>query len=469
MKFELFKNMIKEEVRLNTSLHSKNNFFAFPLALLIMTLGVTVLFLKFSDATLNIQSVALYSTIIFFIMGISSGTFGLNASDYLERRFGDVGKLFGNALILPIKLSNIFLMSAASDSVFYVGWLVLPVWLGFSIGLVITGASITMLPLLLLALFHAFVLGILTSFFFTILFVRSKLIFTFLFGASIITLLILHTSWNLFPSYLLFTTLSWLTVGIALLTIIVLVFLCIITVGKEYKTTIRKVSVQESYSSKIIKDPFVLKDYIDLRRTHGIIAKPLFSTLIPSLLLLAALTSLNHLPTEFNMIAKTPIFFAIIIGVLNVSFFNMLLQGDSMAYYIFLPVTLHQYIRSKVTLASIVCLIEGTLLLVGYTLLNPNPINYLPQSILILIGFIIYSMSTSFFVTGLHPNENALNATNFIKFALFMIPFLIVGMLLPFFFENIIWYYLGISILLVVLSAVLYSFGIKHWSKNLSA
>lgn len=99
------------------SLTKSRNYFSYPFMLMIFFTGITIFSSLFFNS-FNTVKIAIFSINILFIGGIMSGTFGLYARDFLERKFGDVGRLFQNALILPIKLSKVFLSMAISDIFF---------------------------------------------------------------------------------------------------------------------------------------------------------------------------------------------------------------------------------------------------------------------------------------------------------------------------------------------------------------
>ena len=91
------------------------------------------------------------------------------AKDYLERRFGDFGKLFSNVLLLPISLKGVFLVFAVKDIVFYMIWFILPVVLGHGIALAASGLPFLGLPFFFLALSFSFAYGIFSAFFLSVL------------------------------------------------------------------------------------------------------------------------------------------------------------------------------------------------------------------------------------------------------------------------------------------------------------
>ncbi|SEH05164.1 hypothetical protein [Candidatus Venteria ishoeyi] len=463
MRIELFKNLIKEETRLHSSLNNQKSFFSFPFILLFTTFVISSLLFVYSEINLDVTNLVFFSSGFFLITGIMSGIFGLTASDFLERRFGDMGTLFSNSLLLPIKLSDIFVVTALSDFVFYLGWFILPIILGFSAGLLVAGSSIFFVPLWILAVLFAFLLGILLSFFLTVLFTKSMKLFTFI--LVLISALgafgFMYLGKIFFLPYYLFVDFSFLSLSINLLIIILLTYLCKITIGNEFSTKIVHTGKVKSFSFNNKINPFVFKDYIDLKRTHGIIAKPLFTVLIPSILLLFLLTSLNQLPFELGSVINNIVFFSVLVGTLSIGFMNTLLMGDSMAYYNFLPVSLKNFIKPKLILTSIICFILGLFMILGYVLINQVYTNILASAIM-LLTLIIYANNINFYVNGLKPNETSLSAKNFLKIGMILLPVLLVSMVLPLLTTNI-FYYLGFSLIALIFARIFFKKGLKKW------
>lgn len=467
MRIELFKNLVKEEIRLHTSLNNQKNFFSFPLVLFFIIFAISYLLFSYSEINLNVNLLVFYSSSLFMIMGIMSGIFGLTAPDFLERRFGDIGKLFSNSLLLPIKLNDIFMMTALSDFVFYLGWFILPVILGFMFALLILGISIIFVPLWFVSVFFSFLFGIMLSFLLTVLFSKSMKLFTLIFSliAFIFIFGFIFYGKIFFIPYYLFVNFGFLSLILNLGVIILLIYLVKLFVGNEFSTKISYSNKVKSFSFNNKFNHFVFKDYIDLKRTHGLIAKPLFTVLIPSLLLLVLLSSLNNLPFELGNVINNVVFFAVLLGTLSIGFTNTLLISDSMAYYNFLPVSLKDFIKPKIILSTIICFVLGLVMIFGYVILNDIHVNIF-ASLIMLFTLIIYSNNINFFVNGLKPNENSLNSNNFLKIALILLPILLISMILPLLTTNVL-YYIGFSLIVLLFAKLFFKKGLSKWNKNL--
>lgn len=463
MKVELLKNLLLEEIRLHSELRGTKSFVLYPIVILITTAIASYLLLNYSN--LIGSSIAQICIMIFFSFGIISGTFGLNASNYLERRFGDFGKLFSNALLLPIKLGNIFFMTAISDSIFYFGWFILPIFGGGALGLIFSNITLTPLFGLFISSGMAFLLGISISFLLTVLLTKSlkKFFVLLIIIFSIFTIGFTGNGIDFFPSYYLYRHLNLLNICLHILLITLLLLLTSKLIGNEYNS-IRHKSKYKSFTFKEINHYF-FKDIIDLYRTHGLIAKPLFNVLIPSAILLVLFSSLNILEGELTILTKNMIFIAILLGTLSVNFFNVIISGDSISYYVFLPSSLKDFVRPKMIITEIICTFQGTLLLLIYAYINSS-FDFLFASFFILIGFIYYTISLNFYLNGLKPNENSLNLNSLLWMGILYLPLLVIGMVIPFVTTSFL-IIVSFSLILILLGYFFYHLGIKKWNKNL--
>jgi hypothetical protein len=444
----LIKNMIKEEARLHSSFNNKFNFISFPIIIALITLGISTLILKYTDITFNINNFAFFSNAIFIILGLLMGIFGLNGTDLLERRFGDMGKLFKNALLLPIELNTIFTSAAISDLVFYLGWFILPFTIGITISLLIAKISIILIPLYLVSIAIAFLTGILFSFCLTVLFTKSQKMFTIILSliTVIITTGIIYFKRKFIPSYYLFTNFGITSLTINIVLTIFLIYAIKVIIGQEY-IIVHKNKALKSYNFKKTKAPMFFKDLIDLRRTHGMISKPLFSVIIPSTLLLLLLNSLKEIPLELTSVLTNIVFFAVMIGVLTTGFMNTLLTGDSMTYYNFLPITPRDFVIPKIKITTIIGIITGSLMLIIFAFIN-NTIRLIIPAIITLIAITMYSNYTNIAINGLRPAKTALNSKNFLIMGTLLLPILLIYMIMPIITYNII-YYILISVLTI--------------------
>ncbi|MFP4423942.1 MAG: hypothetical protein ACLFP2_01795 [Candidatus Woesearchaeota archaeon] len=318
----LLKYLLLEEIRLHSEMRGYRSFSLFPLVLLLGTGVVSYFLIRFS----SLGDFSFGSVVIFFAFGIMCGTFGLHATDYLERRFGDYGKLFSNTMVLPIKLRHVFLMTALGDMIFYFGWFILPLLGGVTGALVFAGKSVAFMPLLLLSITCAFMIGMGVSFLLTVAINQSWSLFGIFFVLSASGLVYSFLPYSLYVEFSLLVLIGNLAaIGI-------LFGLAALLVGNEFHTR-RK---GKHHSLHFRGNHLLFKDFIDLYRTHGLFAKPLFNVVIPSILMLMLLGSLNILEGELALVTHNLVFAAILLGTLSINFFNVLLAMGIIIGFIFL-------------------------------------------------------------------------------------------------------------------------------------
>lgn len=461
MKTELLKYLLLEEIRLHSQLRGSKSFIFFPITLFIAISLISFLLIKFSMLS-ALGGISFGALSIFFLFGILSGTFGLHATDYLERRFGDYGKLFSNALVLPINLSSIFLMTALSDLIFYFGWFILPLIGGSTLGIYFAGASILSFPALLLSTSMAFILGLSISFLLSITITKSKVIFFILLStlSGISVYGFLTKGMFFFLPYNLYYNFNLANLGLNILLITLFFVITSRLIGNEF-STVKKKGHYNSFNFKGINH-FLFKDFIDLHRTHGLIAKPLFNVIIPSVILLALFGSLSIFQGELSVVTSNLVFIAILLGTLSINFFNVIISGDSFDYYIFLPTSLKEFIWPKMVLVEVICSVQNIILITIYAFINKNFEN-LFASFIILSAFIFYTMCVNFFINGLKPNENSLNIISMAWMILIFFPAILTGMVIPVLYPSFL-VFMIFSAILVVAGYWFYKKGIRKWS-----
>ncbi len=456
---------IKEELNLHKSLTASSNFYSYPIMLFFFFLTITYLSNIFFN-TFNSKTIGLYAISILFIGGIMSGVFGIYARDFLERKFGDIGRLFQNALIQPIKLNKLFMTIAISDSFFYLLWFIIPTTLGYGLGVYLIEKTFYDICFLLLSNFMAFFAGLLTSFILSLTFNRSKLFFSIILLIIVTIICCIPNPQNIInysPFHQFFIKQNFTSLISSLLLVFVLFCLALLSVGKEFKTTIKNSVKLKSISFDRKIDKFIIKDYIDLKRTGDIIGKPLFTVFIPSILVLLIFSN----SSLFNSSDLGVIFFSIIIGTLGTQLFNSLITSDNMAYYNHLPIKLKDFIKPKMIISLTICFIESLIILIAYSYIV-NDFNNIISALIITLGLLIYNFNLSFYLTGLNPNENLMHTKIFLQYFILLMPILILIIAANMFIQNfmIIYSILFLSIS-YLLSKLLFKLGLKKWENKI--
>lgn len=466
IQLNLLLNFLREEIRLHSSMYNSKSFYSYPLMLTFFFTLITASSLLLYESY-NLVTIGTNVILVFFVGGIMSGAFGLYARDFLERKFGDFSRLFSNTQILPISLKTTFIMFALSDSIFYLFWFILPTILGLTLGvLIIEQTLVLFLPIFLplfVSSFLMFILGLFTMFFFSVLYERSKLLFSIIGIITIVNMIYLGITFSIESFFIIdfYITQSIMSLLYSIILILIMMILSFITVETSFSTKVKKQSIVKSFSFLKIKQFHIMKDYIDLRRTGGLLGKPLFTVIIPSVFLLFVFTTIDFLA----VLNVNVLFFSIIFGTLGTQLFNSLISSDDFRYYRFLPISLREYITSKIQLSFIICFTIGFLILLSYYFYLLN-IEVLFQGIVVLAVLLIYNFTLSFYLTGLHPNENLIQTHIFAIYFLLFFPTLLSSILLVLLFNSLI-YYVGFILIFLSLSKLYLHLGLKKWEKNL--
>jgi len=464
MKNNIITSFIKEEIRLHIDLTNSKNFYTYPI-FVILFFSVLTIFSKIFFQTFDTKTIDIMAINILFVGGFMSGTFGLYARDFLERKFGDIGKLFQNALIQPISLNKIFLSNALSDIFFYLFWFILPLMTGYLIGLLVLQESISNIFYLFIAGFLSFTSGLLISFVLSITYERSKRIFGLILLIS--SILIYYTIkyiglFNVSPFHIFYFEQDIKSLIIAFSTVFLLGTAAYFSVGREYQTTIKKSKNIKSIHFSKRFNTYLTKDYIDMRRTGDILGKPLFNVFIPSILVLFMFMNSNNLA----LFELGPLFFAIIIGTLGTQILSSLISSDNMTYYRHLPMKLENFIKPKIKLSFIICLIQSIILLILYAYII-NDFTDIFTAIIVVFTLLIYNFNLSFYLTGLSPNENMMHSKTLVTYFILLVPILILLVIINILYKsNLLLYILLFFIPCVLLAKLYFNMGIKRWSKR---
>ncbi|MDD3263817.1 MAG: hypothetical protein PHT94_02885 [Candidatus Nanoarchaeia archaeon] len=462
MKNELIKYLFKESMRTNTNRIKQRNFYSYPILMFVffsIVIGAVFLINPNVDVS-KIYNVGFY---IFLITGIMSGAFGMYARDYLERKYGDFGNLLSNSLILPIKMKTIFFSFAFSDMLFYLLWFISPVILAYAMVLLIFGMFSYTIVTLFLSLFFVFLYGFMGAFFLSMLFERSKVIFSLFMGGLFFGIVMFFFNGGIVNTFVydFYVNPTFLGFFYLICLLFSLIIGCFLTIGREYRTKFSKSKKIKSikFSNKI--DFFIFKDFIDLKRTKGLFGVPFFIVFLPAILLLLMFLNLNN----FLSLNIDILFFSIIISLLCVSLFNSLMSSDNVTYYKFLPVNLEDVVKSKIKVSIILSFVYSFLILLGYAFYN-NDFYLFLQSMLVFFSMLIYNFNLNFLLTGLNPNERLLDSTVLMKYFVFLFPLVLVFIIVNSIFSSLIWVYFLILVLMLIVSKIYFKLGIKKWRSS---
>jgi len=464
-KISLLKEMLKEEARLHTSLYGGVSFYYFPLVLFLLSLFVSGVFMFIIDE-INTEFYVMVSFMLFFLMGMMNGAFGIYAKDYLERRFGDIGRLFSNLTILPVSIQKIFFTTILKDVLFYLIWFVIPLYLGYAVIYIALESSLLHVLNQFISLLFVFMYGVLFAFLLSVLYEKyRKLFFSLMILVLVISLYVILTNFeiiNYIIPYLYYMDPSLYYFGVMIVGLLMISGLISLLLGREFNTRVSEGKVEVESSNLFNKyklDVFLLKDYLDLKRTGGLFGKPFFNVLVPALILLFIFTNTLY----FSVGDKDLLLFAILLGALAVSLFSSLLSSDAYAYYKFLPTGIDRFIKSKIKITLLLGSFYGILLLLLFALYTDS-LNLLVHSYLIYLIFMLYNLGITFYLAGLNPQEYLLNSKVFLIYSGLLLPMLFAGMFTVIFVDNL-FVYLALLPIFALISYKFLEKGFKKWER----
>jgi hypothetical protein len=462
--FDIFKNMIKEEWRMHSSIFGNNGFALFPVFIFLFTFFVSLVLPVFREIVTDAQ-IALGMHYFFLLMGAMIGAFGLMGREFMNRRFGQASLIAYSSRVLPVSERFIFANFLGKDILYYFLLYILPFVAGFALAAEFVPAGIFSAPAtlltLVLTLSFSFAIGISTLFFLSTVYAHSgKISLVCLFISS---LLLLHISGKLsqstlysLPSLSYFLNPSEKQLLFSAVLIFVPSALSLIFLKIDYPQS------QKSFSNSFSKlcrflgsyryAAFVAKDSLDLKRSEGGLGKIVFSFLLPLTLVWILLSALGRVMPALSTLTL----FALVLGVLSSSMYNWLTEYDVFASYAFLPLKVSDIIRSKLNSYLILNLVPVVILTV--LTLKKDPSSLIP-SLLLFLTISFYMVAVLVYLTGLSPSINLYNAKTFAFYTLSIVPLLMLNIILSMFGP----YYAFIDLLLVPFAFYLLGKSFKKW------
>ncbi|MEM5874715.1 MAG: hypothetical protein QW641_02195 [Candidatus Aenigmatarchaeota archaeon] len=354
MIFELFKIMMREEIRIHTKLFPSIFFYSLPFFVFAFSFLLSIF-------VLNVYSLLPIFISIFLIIGIASGGYTIHFREVYLRKFPHLNFLLYTYYSFPIKNEKIVFALFLKEITFFTFWIFLPLTLG---------------------LFKFDLYSLFVSFSFYLLGNSSSFLLSNFYNRKIILipLIILFAT---FFTYFFNFLFSYPIIN--LLTSFSLLLISIKTLDIEYKA--RSLTHKNYFSKiyKLIKNPLLVKDLIDFKRSYGF-ARAIFSIIIPLFLayfLFQVMVSIG-IKVDFEK------FFSMMIGFVSITFYDVLTEFDRWVFYSIFPLRKNNVIKSKAGIS----IIFSTLVIFLFSILGFA--NF-------LISFIsmLYLLSIIIFLVGL--------------------------------------------------------------------
>jgi len=433
--FEILKSMMKEEWRSHSTMFGSLMFFLFPVVISIFAF-IGTLFLPILKNILPTSQIALLVHYVFVLFGLSVGAFGLFGREVMNRRFGQASMIAYSSRTLPVSEREIFLNFFIKDVIYYFFLWILPFVAGFASASPFISISLSYSWILAITLTLSFLIGLSISFFFSTIYVHSlKLLVGILFFAVFLEILASNFLYvNLLeslPSLSFFFSHSVEKIILSLGIIIVLSSFSIIFLKVDYPEKKRRFKNSlDSMAGKLKFGRysfFIVKDFLDLKRSEGGVGKIIFSFLFP----LAVIWLLLSVFLKIIPFSDFTVVFAVFLGVISSSMYNWLTEFDLFTSYSFLPVKVSTVIKSK--LGSYILINSISLIILILVTLTGGSIYYFLPAVLSFLAVSSYTLSVTVYLTGLYPGTLLYNAKIFLLYFFLISPILLVLIFLSLF------------------------------------
>jgi len=428
MTLEILKAMIKEEWRLHTSLFGSRMFALFPLLIGISTFTIS-LFLPYMTKVMTMGQMLQSAHYLFIFFGVSIGAFGLFGREVMNRRFGQASLIAYSSRSLPISERIIFLNFFIKDILFYMLLWILPITLGFILATPFISIDTISVLFACATLMLSFLIGLSLVFFLSTIYVHSSKLLIGLLLVTMISMTILtrHLTIDmntLLLPYSMFYQPSLKKIILSLLLIIVPSSLSLIFLKvdypekkKQYKNSLTDLSNKLRFSTYA---HYVAKDFLDLKRSEGGLGKIIFSFLFPIGLTWIFL----HIFLELIPSIKAIMIFAIFLGIVSSSIYNMLTAFDTFNPYMFLPVKVSTVIKSKLMSYALINILS--LVILTFATISMNQLTYFIPALCSFTTISLYSLSMTIYFAGLHPTTLMYNSKIFSQYVATVAPLLFV-------------------------------------------
>jgi len=424
--------MLREEFRSHAAYSGKERFLTFPVFVFFLSTIVGLTLERISE-TVTLEELATFAHLSAFIYGLSVGAFGLMGRQYLERRYGRNNYLVTLPYLLPFSFRSAFLGIFLRDALFYVVLLLVPATIGLVVVIPVMGFSLVSILLFFVAVLATFMMGLSLSFFASVLYIRSSLLFLGLTGAvagaflmhlitgvpSLATLIPpLEFQMNVRP-FGGDASAALASIALAIAAIVAMTCAACAAVSVHIETSSQMHPVRlPSYIARvpIIKGlslVLVSKELVDLRRS-GTVAKMFFSLVLPLLFLSFAAWFINNglaIPVGFNTV-----FYAAMVGFVGILMYSWLNNIDLSEYYSLIPVTVPQLIRVRVIIFLMLTLGISAFFVVGISIINGDT-DLLWLALIVMFVTSLYMAALTAYLTGLKTNTFLFDTSVLAKFS----------------------------------------------------
>jgi len=389
--------MLREERRLHAELFGNRRFLLFPAFVTALVAG-GVWLLELTGTPRETIVGGLFVLVLFF--GFQVGTIGLVGRDAMRDVLGDVTLLVFSARTLPISRRRLLATFLLKDLVYYAGFFLTPIALGFLPVILAGDLSLATGGLLWLTLVGTFALGTAMSLTLAGVATRSSVaavaILVALVGGVVLEpgLAVDLTPYALYADPGTDTLLTTLPALVGLLVVAPLVF------EPPSQGGVRRVNQNRYRQIAGSTDAYTARPLLSVARSSGSVWKVAFS-----LGILFAVTALllDRLIAATGLDPSAGIAFGTLLGLGSFTTYNWVTQGDDPREYLRYPDDMGAVFAGKGKAFAVLALPTGVAYLALAALWYPVADLLLGVVVFPLVSAYVFGVTA--YITGLSPNE----------------------------------------------------------------
>lgn len=423
--------MLKEEWRLHRTLIGRYGSGLFPLYVFVFS---TALAYAMPTVLTNLS----YATFLLMlhassaIYGLFVGSMGHVGEQIWSRRLGQINVLLQLPQYTPLSFRRTMGLFYLKDALFYVVYTFIPLTCGIAVGASFVGVGLGSVALLGVTMVLTFMMGMSVSFLLSAMTTRSKPLATLLGlflagGVSAVWPLRLIEAGQLIPP------LGYWNSRAALLLVFPVAFTFIVSGAAVFNIRERPRTIHVKHVSNLLPTEkkftftgglsvLVAKEWTELRRSGVMrqVTTGFAGTILGVYFIIWLFERGVGLPLPFNVVSYSG--FVGFMGVLTYSWITNMEHNESLNT---VPVTVYQIIGAKVTLYLLLTsgISAAYVVLIG---LLRGEAALIPLGLLVAGGTSVYSVAVAAYLTGLWTNTLFFDVKVISKFALFVVPPLVV-------------------------------------------
>jgi hypothetical protein len=423
--------MLKEEWRLHRTLIGRYGSGLFPLYVFVFS---TALAYAMPTVLTNLS----YATFLLMLhassalYGLFVGSMGHVGEQIWSRRLGQINVLLQLPQYTPLSFRRTMGFFYLKDALFYVVYTFIPLTCGIAVGASFVGVGLGSVSLLGVTMVLTFMMGMSVSFLLSAMTTRSKPLATLLGlflagGVSAVWPLRLIEAGPLIPP------LGYWDSRATLLLVFPVAFTFIVSGAAVFTIRERSRTIHVKHVSSLLPTEkkftfagslsvLVAKEWTELRRSGVMrqVTTGFAGTILGVYFIIWLFERGVGLPLPFNVVSYSG--FVGFMGVLTYSWITNMEHNESLNT---VPVTVYQIIGAKVTLYLLLTsgILAAYVVLIG---LLRGEAALIPLGLLVAGGTSIYSVAVAAYLTGLWTNTLFFDVKVISKFALFVVPPLVV-------------------------------------------